>query len=309
MDERFCSRLVTAVRMVCKKNDPMSRTPSALLGLLSLGAAALAACAVGCSGGDPSVGGFVTDDSGTGGSSSGGQKGGPPSDAAGGSGSSSSGGGSSSGSGSGGGSSSSGSSSGSTGGGDAGRMDAGSEAGGSHDAAGVVDVATNPDTGTTGSDAGLCANQGDWLTPMNQARAMVNAGEPPLVCDPIAAQVALNYANKCVFMHNANRNSDYAALGGTGQVGENLAAGVGQTPAQAVSLWVSEQQYYTHATNTCASGQTCGHYTQVVWKATTAVGCAKVTCTTGSPLGTGGSWDNSVCDFTPAGNYVGQPPY
>jgi hypothetical protein len=146
---------------------------------------------------------------------------------------------------------------------------------------------------------------------MNDARAKVNANEPPLVCDPIAAQVALNYANMCMWGHNANRMPQYAALGGTGQVGENLAAGVGQTPAQAVALWVSEMQYYNHANNTCSapSNSSCGHYTQVVWKATTAVGCAKVTCTTGSPLGTGGSWDYSVCDFTPAGNYSGQSPY
>ena len=133
---------------------------------------------------------------------------------------------------------------------------------------------------------------------------MVNAGEPPLVCDPIAAQVALNYANKCVFMHNMNRNSDYTALGGTGGLGENIAEGPGLTAAQSVNLWDSEQQYYDHATNSCASGQTCGHYTQVVWKATTAAGCALVTCNSGT-----GSFNLAVCDFNPPGNYIGQPPY
>jgi pathogenesis-related protein 1 len=145
---------------------------------------------------------------------------------------------------------------------------------------------------------------------MNQARAAVNAGEPPLVCDPIAAQVALNYANQCNFAHNMNRNSDYTALGGSGSLGEDIAAGGGLTAAQAVNLWVAEQQYYDHATNSCnaPSGQSCGHYTQIVWKATTAVGCALVACTTGSPTG-GGNWQFAVCDFSPPGNYIGMPPY
>jgi hypothetical protein len=167
-----------------------------------------------------------------------------------------------------------------------------------------------PDTASGGNDGGLCANASDWLTPMNQARAAVNAGETPLVCDPIAAQVALNYANMCNFAHNMNRDSDYAALGGTGQLGEDIAAGPGLTAAQAVNLWVGEQQYYDHATNTCSApaNQSCGHYTQVVWKTTTAVGCALVLCTMNSPTG-GGNWEYAVCDFSPPGNYVGQPPY
>jgi len=56
------------------------------------------------------------------------------------------------------------------------------------------------------------------------------------------------------------------------------------------------------------AGDECGHCTQIIWKATTGVGCAHVSCTTSSPFGSG-IWDYSVCDYTPAGNYVGQRPY
>jgi pathogenesis-related protein 1 len=148
--------------------------------------------------------------------------------------------------------------------------------------------------------------------PMNMARSAV--GEQPLTWDPIAAQVAANYAAMCTFAHNPNRNSDYTALGGASSgLGENIAAGAPtQTPAAAVSSWISEQQYYDHATNTCnaPNGGECGHYTQIVWSTTTQVGCAHYSCTTNSPFG--GSfpdWDYSVCDFNPPGNYVGQSPY
>ncbi|MBV9948118.1 MAG: hypothetical protein JOZ69_14785 [Myxococcales bacterium] len=154
---------------------------------------------------------------------------------------------------------------------------------------------------------------------MNAARAAVDAGEPPLVCDPLAVQVARSYAAKCngAFVHNANRNSDYAALGGKGSLGENIAAGSPtESIATAVASWVNEEQFYNHATNTCTAptGQDCGHYTQIVWKTTTRVGCAKVHCTTPIAVLNGAtSWDFSVCDYAPPGNLlinnVLQPPY
>jgi hypothetical protein len=73
-------------------------------------------------------------------------------------------------------------------------------------------------------------------------------------------------------------------------------------------MWAAEAPDYDYATNTCKAGQVCGHYTQIVWRSTTAVGCAFRTCTTGSPFGSG-SWDFWVCDYAPPGNYVGQRPY
>ena len=35
------------------------------------------------------------------------------------------------------------------------------------------------------------------------------------------------------------------------------------TGPQVVHAWSKEKQYYDYATNTCAKGQICGHYTQV----------------------------------------------
>ena len=125
--------------------------------------------------------------------------------------------------------------------------------------------------------------------------------------------MAEGYASSCpTFDHNPDRNSQYDAFGGKGGVGENIAAGAPtQTVAGAGGSWVGEQQDYDHASNSCAAGQECGHYTQIVWKDTTGVGCAKFSCTSNSPFGSfaGGKWDFSVCDYSPAGNVVGQSPY
>jgi pathogenesis-related protein 1 len=314
------------------------KLPSKNSSLLTIGALALAVAVAGCSSASDTLNGFLQDSggagvgnaddgsSGSGGGSSsgsggagstGGSSGGSSSGGSGSSsgGSSGSGSGSSSGGSSG---SSSGGSSGSSGGGGSSGADAGNQGtpdsgGSAPDATTSHDASGSTDTGSPGADAsGLCADQAAWLTPMNAARAAVNAGEPPLVCDPIAVQVALNYANKCMYAHNANRSADYTALGGTGGLGENIAAGAPtQSISGAVTSWLNEAPNYNHATNTCAAGQVCGHYTQIVWKATTGVGCAHVSCTTNSPFGTfsGGKWDFSVCDFNPPGNFVGRPPY
>ncbi len=162
----------------------------------------------------------------------------------------------------------------------------------------------------TGSDSGPSAAELAWLTPMNAARAMV--GEAPLHWDPIAAQVAAAYAAQCNYAHNPNAGAQYKALGGTSGLGENIAAGApSQTVSSAVSSWLAEEASYDHATNQCAAGKVCGHYTQIVWATTTGVGCAASSCTTNSPFGTfaNGLWDFEVCDYSPPGNVNGNPPY
>ena len=85
-------------------------------------------------------------------------------------------------------------------------------------------------------------------------------------------------------------------------IGENLtwAAGTHLTPAQVVASWVQEARSYTLSTNSCAPGAVCGHYTQVVWNRTRAVGCAIAQCN-GSEV-----W---VCNYSPPGNLNGAKPY
>lgn len=85
-------------------------------------------------------------------------------------------------------------------------------------------------------------------------------------------------------------------------IGENLAWASGQTmsPAQVVGMWVDEKRHFDAARNRCAQGAVCGHYTQVVWRTTSEVGCAKASC------GRSEVW---VCQYTPPGNFVGQRPF
>jgi uncharacterized protein YkwD len=132
---------------------------------------------------------------------------------------------------------------------------------------------------------------------------------PPVTWDPVLADSAYGYLVKCVSTasppalvdHNANRSTDYQALGGSGYVGENIFGSSGTaTPAQAVSNWMAEASQYNY--NTSAIG-TAGHYTQVVWRASVRIGCAIVDCPNVTFHGT------VLCDYAPGGNIQGQKPY
>ncbi|MEA3418223.1 MAG: CAP domain-containing protein [Campylobacterota bacterium] len=73
------------------------------------------------------------------------------------------------------------------------------------------------------------------------------------------------------------------------------------SPAKIVSLWAAEEKYYNHANNRCKPGKVCGHYTQIVWKRTTQVGCGMAVGSNAAQI-----W---VCNYNPLGNYIGQKPY
>ena len=73
--------------------------------------------------------------------------------------------------------------------------------------------------------------------------------------------VAQNYAEECVFAHNAARVSQQSTFT---SVGENLAATTSSTNyTRLVMNWYNEVQDYDFSSNTCAQGRVCGHYTQV----------------------------------------------
>jgi|GEM_PF-805912 len=83
--------------------------------------------------------------------------------------------------------------------------------------------------------------------------------------------------------------------------GENLywSSGMVFSPSGAVDSWGSEINDY-HGEVVGQEKAVVGHYTQIVWRTTTEVGCAAFQC--GSAL-------LLVCNYNPPGNWVGQHPY
>ena len=74
------------------------------------------------------------------------------------------------------------------------------------------------------------------------------------------------------------------------------------SPATVIDKWASEKTYYDYDNNSCAGGKICGHYTQIVWRTTTKVGCAMAVCNDSQEQ----VW---ACQYQPAGNWVGNRPY
>ncbi len=135
--------------------------------------------------------------------------------------------------------------------------------------------------------SGLSAEAQALLDAHNKVRARHCA--PPLSWSPKLAQFAQQWANSlrdqgCKFGHSG------------GRYGENLAAGTsGTLDGQSVTdMWYDEIKLYSFP-NGGFSMQT-GHFTQVVWKQSTQLGCAVTACR---------GMDIWVCEYDPPGNVQG----
>ncbi|CAK7895377.1 protein Pry1p [[Candida] anglica] len=117
----------------------------------------------------------------------------------------------------------------------------------------------------------------------NEKRALHSA--PNLSWDKTVYEYAQAYADK------------YDCSGGLthsgGKYGENLAVGYANGPA-ALDAWYSEGSNYDYSSLTAYD-----HFTQVVWKSTTKLGCAIKDCSANN-------WGHYViCSYDPAGNMMG----
>ncbi|KAI0669976.1 CAP domain-containing protein, partial [Trametes maxima] len=117
-------------------------------------------------------------------------------------------------------------------------------------------------------------------------------GASPLTWSDDLAAKAQQWANGCVFQHSG---------GSLGPFGENLAAGTGSSYGiqSAVKSWTDEYN---------PNSPEPSHFTQVVWKASSQVGCAVQSCN--------GIFDASfgpakffVCEYSKQGNVIGQFAY
>ncbi|KAI0824238.1 CAP domain-containing protein [Trametes gibbosa] len=116
-------------------------------------------------------------------------------------------------------------------------------------------------------------------------------GASPLTWSDDLAAKAQQWANNCVFQHS----------GGTlGPFGENLAAGTGSSYGiqSAVKSWTDEVSEYD------PNNPQPSHFTQVVWKASTQVGCAVQSCN-GIFAASFGPAKFFVCEYSPQGNVIG----
>lgn len=123
------------------------------------------------------------------------------------------------------------------------------------------------------------------------------------------AIIAQNLARRCKFSHSSS--TCRSNVGGFASAGENLATG--SLPSYSgmsgvkrmIQSWIDEKNDYNWGNNGCSG--ICGHYTQVVWADSYKVGCAVASCPNGATL-PGFESVYLVCNYGPAGNYMGQFP-
>ncbi|CAI7924358.1 unnamed protein product [Closterium sp. NIES-53] len=189
---------------------------------------------------------------------------------------------------------------GGNGGGDGGNGGNGGNSGGDGGNGGDDSGNGGGDGGNGGGGGGRSIDITGILEEHNKARQEV--GVPDLAWDDNVAATAQEWAN------NLASNGCPLEHGGAEGLGQNLywlspAALTPEEDRGAVQSWVDEKADWTPSPipDGCADGKMCGHYTQVVWRDTTHVGCASAQCPDGS-----GMW---VCDYSPPGNFVGQTPF
>lgn len=143
------------------------------------------------------------------------------------------------------------------------------------------------------------------LAAHNSARA--SHGADNLVWAQDLVDAAQKWATACVWEHGGNS-------GIAGGAGQNLAAGAssGATASQSgqaiVDMWMAEEKDYN------PKSPTYSHFTQVVWKGTTQLGCFQAQCASSKfKTGSGAlvfpsmkSVAYTVCNYKKAGNVSGQ---
>ncbi len=154
----------------------------------------------------------------------------------------------------------------------------------------AVALATSGSAPSRG-DAGL---QSVVLALHNQERAAV--GAPALLWSARLARDARTWAERLaasgVFQHDGANTSE----------GENLWMGTRGAfrLEDMVSGWVNEKAQFRRVRSWQANFHRVGHYTQMIWARTSAVGCA---------LAQSARYEYLVCRYDPPGNVWNESPY
>ncbi|XP_065189474.1 peptidase inhibitor 16-like [Sycon ciliatum] len=142
----------------------------------------------------------------------------------------------------------------------------------------------------------------------------------PMTWSAALERVAQTFADTCTYGNNHDRARAAAALGSFATVGENVHTRTnalnGRRIAEAVQAIDRGRASYDAENNICAQHHhhECLQYTQIVWNASTAVGCGAKLCDATKAGGLPATWTARtayivVCNYGPAGNVAGERPY
>ncbi|XP_052163239.1 pathogenesis-related protein PRB1-2-like [Oryza glaberrima] len=155
------------------------------------------------------------------------------------------------------------------------------------------------------STAAAQSSPQDFLDAHNAARRGEGVGLPDVAWSTTLQAFAESYvaqlaATTCSLAHSNSEDLGY----GENLYGPAAAGSSAATAAAAVGKWMEEKADYVYSSNTCTRGALldCGHYTQIVWRSTTSIGCASAACSNGGGV-------IVSCNYSPPGNWPDQRPY
>ena len=168
----------------------------------------------------------------------------------------------------------------------------------------VAATAQAPPAGTPPPPPQLTPDQIAYLNAHNERRAKHCA--PKLTVSLELERAAKAWADACSYKHDESIR---------GSIGENIAwRRPTLTSTGAVKDWYDEISRYDfdhpiNSYNAAVAGEAdhpntkeIRHFTQVVWKATTQLGCAMASCEAPAPDGADSVWQFFVCRYSPPGN-------
>ena len=132
----------------------------------------------------------------------------------------------------------------------------------------------------------------------NRERALM--GVPPLRWDPSLALAAISYGPALAASGRLQHSPRESRPGQR----ENLWRGTpyAYLPAQMVGSWIDEKRHFRPgifpAVSTTGNWLDVSHYTTMIWRSTTRVGCGVYR----TP-----QWDYLICRYSPPGNMDGKP--
>jgi uncharacterized protein YkwD len=156
-------------------------------------------------------------------------------------------------------------------------------------------------TTTAPADRGVALIRAAMMTGHARERAAV--GVPPVTWNDALAADAMAYARE---MARTRRFEHAQQPQGPGRQGENLWTGTrgAYRYDEMIGHWAAEKRDFVNAPTPGFSRtgrwQDVAHYTQMVWRGSTRVGCA---------MASSAADDYLVCRYSPAGNVVGQRAY
>ena len=177
----------------------------------------------------------------------------------------------------------------------------------------ISSCSTTADTSLASATLPLSGNEiiEDFLPAHNAIRSQHRL--PSLKWSPQLAGYAQQWADQLRQRNNCHMKHRPGSGRFAQQYGENLFwAGpirwsdgrlerAAYTAEMITDAWADEKRDYRYRSNSCRRGKICGHYTQIVWRDTQEIGCAKTVCRDQSQL-----W---VCNYNPPGNWRGKRPY